>query len=92
MGRDMGVRWRGVLSNWDAIQTSPNLPEQLSLCPSKKVGLVSRGVSVPAPGGGGCTHPSPVWRVHDSRALLPSYQEKGEAAEQEQPVGRVGSI
>ena len=38
----MGVRWRGVLSNWDSMQTSPNLPEQLSLCPSKKVGLVMR--------------------------------------------------
>lgn len=53
----MGVRWRGVLSNWDSMQTSPNLPEQLSLCPSKKVGLVSRGVSVPIPGGGGRRDP-----------------------------------
>lgn len=53
----MGVRWRGVLSTWDSIQTSLNLPEQLSLCPSRKVGLVSRAVSVPAPGGGGRRDP-----------------------------------
>lgn len=44
------------------------------------------------PGGGSCTCPSLVQRGHDSRALLLRYQEKGEAAEQEQPVGRLWSI
>lgn len=44
------------------------------------------------PGGGRRTCPSLVQRVHDSRALLLSYQEKREAAEQERPVGCRWSI
>lgn len=56
--------------------------------------MSTRSTSPPVlpPGEGSCTCPSLVQRVPDSRALLLSYQEKGEAAEQEQPVGCLWSI
>lgn len=49
----MGVRWRGVLSS--GILSRPPEPSRtaLSVSQQEKVGLVSRGVSVPAPGGVG---------------------------------------